>query len=235
MVLHAAGSGSGLNLLAFDTSTEYCSVALLHDEELTHRETHAVQRHSELILPMIEDLLAAAGLALGRLDGIAFGAGPGSFTGLRIACGVAQGLALGAGLPVIPVGTLAALAQEAGAPRVIACLDARMGEIYHAAYRRDAGHWSEIVPPSVGPAQSAPVLEGDGWFGCGSGFAVYAEALAKRYGGQLDGVAPTLHPHARSIARLAVPMLAAGGGLPAEQAAPIYVRDKVALKMHEQR
>jgi tRNA threonylcarbamoyladenosine biosynthesis protein TsaB len=235
MYLRSGGSGLGLNLLALDTSTEYCSVALLRDEEFTHREAHAVQRHSELILPMIEDLLVASGLELGQLDGIAFGAGPGSFTGLRIACGVAQGLAFGAGLPVVPVGTLAALAQEAGAPKVIACLDARMGEIYHAAYRRDGGHWTEIAAPSVGPAQSAPILEGDGWFGCGSGFAVYADALAKRYGGQLDGVAAALHPHARSIARLAAPVLAAGGGLPAEQAAPIYVRDKVALKMHEQR
>jgi tRNA threonylcarbamoyladenosine biosynthesis protein TsaB len=224
-----------LNLLALDTSTEYCSVALLCDEDLTHREVHAVQRHSELILPMIEDLLAASGLALAQLDGIAFGAGPGSFTGLRIACGVAQGLAFGAGLPVVPVGTLAALAQEAGASKVIACLDARMGEIYHAAYRRDPGHWTEIAAPSVGSAQSAPLLEGDGWFGCGSGFAVYADALAKRYGRQLDGVAARLYPHARSVAQLAVPVLATGGGLPAEQAAPIYVRDKVALKMHEQR
>jgi len=127
------------------------------------------------------------------------------------------------------------LAQEAGAPKVIACLDARMGEIYHAAYRRDGGQWSEFTPPGVGPAQSAPALEGNGWFGCGSGFAVYAEALAKRYGGQLEGVAAALYPHARSIARLAAPVLAGGGGLPAEQAAPVYVRDNVALKMHEQR
>jgi tRNA threonylcarbamoyladenosine biosynthesis protein TsaB len=235
MHLRSGGSGLGLNLLALDTSTEYCSVALLRDEELTHREAHAVQRHSELILPMIEDLLVASGFELGQLDGIAFGAGPGSFTGLRIACGVAQGLAFGTGLPVVPVGTLAALAQEAGAPRVIACLDARMGEIYHAAYRRDGGHWTEVAAPGVGRAQSAPLLEGEGWFGCGSGFAVYADALAKRYGRQLDGIAAELHPHARSIARLAGPVLAAGGGLPAEHAAPIYVRDKVALKMHEQR
>jgi len=224
-----------LNLLALDTSTEYCSAALLHGEELTHREAHAIQRHSELILPMIEDLLAAARLELEQLDGIAFGAGPGSFTGLRIACGVAQGLAFGAGLPVVPVGTLLALAQESGASRVIACLDARMGEIYHAAYRREGGQWAEIAAPGVGRAQSAPVVEGGGWFGCGSGFAVYADALAKRYEGQLDGVGAGLHPHARSIARLALPVLATGGGLPAEQAAPIYVRDKVALKMHEQR
>jgi tRNA threonylcarbamoyladenosine biosynthesis protein TsaB len=133
------------------------------------------------------------------------------------------------------VGTLVALAQEADAPRVIACLDARMGEIYHAAYRREGGHWVEVAAPSVGPARLAPELEGNGWIGCGSGFAAYGEELAKRYAGQLDGIASALHPHARSIARLAVPVLAAGGGLPAEQAAPVYVRDQVAFKMHEQR
>jgi tRNA threonylcarbamoyladenosine biosynthesis protein TsaB len=224
-----------LNLLALDTSTEYCSVALLRGEELTHREAHAVQRHSELILPMIEDVLAASGIGLRQVDGIAFGAGPGSFTGLRIACGVAQGLAFGAGVPVVPVGTLAALAQEADEPRVIACIDARMGEIYHAAYRREGDRWTQIVAPGVCPPHQAPVLEGGGWVGCGSGFAVYAQQLADRYAGQLSSVADRLHPHARSIARLAMPVLAAGGGLPAEQAAPVYVRDKVALKMHEQR
>lgn len=231
----AGGSGYALNLLALDTSTEYCSAALLRGEELTLREAHAVQRHSELILPMIEDLLADAGLELDQLDGIAFGAGPGSFTGLRIACGVAQGLAFGADVPVVPIGTLVALAQETGADNVIACLDARMGEIYHAAYRRERQTWTEIAAPGVGPAQSAPLVEGGGWIGCGSGFTVYRDALAKRYEGHLAGVAADLHPHARSIARLAAPILAAGGGLPAEQAAPVYVRDKVALKMHEQR
>ena len=224
-----------MNLLALDTSTEFCSAALLRGEALTHREVHAVQRHSELILPMIEDLLGASGLELAQLDGIAFGAGPGSFTGLRIACGVAQGLAFGAGLPVVPVGTLVALAQEAEADKVIACLDARMGEIYHAVYLRDGASWKEIAAPGVGAAQSAPAVEGSGWIGCGSGFTAYPGELAKRYAGQLGRVAAELHPHARSIARLAMPVLAAGGGLPAEQAAPVYVRDKVALKMHEQR
>ena len=224
-----------MNLLALDTSTEFCSAALLCGESLTHREAHAVQRHSELILPMIEDLLATADLELSQLDGIAFGAGPGSFTGLRIACGVAQGLAFGVNIPVVPVGTLVALAQEAGADKVIACLDARMGEIYHAVYLRAGASWKEIAAPGVGLAQSAPAVEGNGWVGCGSGFAVYADELAKRYAGQLSGVTAALHPHARSIARLAMPVLAAGGGLPAEQATPVYVRDKVALKMHEQR
>jgi tRNA threonylcarbamoyladenosine biosynthesis protein TsaB len=224
-----------LNLLALDTSTEYCSVAILRDEMLTHRDAHAVQRHSELILPMIEEILRASGLALAQLHGIAFGAGPGSFTGLRIACGVAQGLAFGTGLRVVPVGTLMALAEEAGASRVIACLDARMGEVYHAAYRREADRWLEVIAPAVGRVQSMPELEEGGWFGCGNGFAVYAEALAKRYDGQLVGLAPALHPHARSIARLALPLLAAGRALAPEQAVPVYVRDKVAFKMHEQR
>lgn len=231
-----AGSGSALKLLALDTSTEFCSAALLCDAELMHREVHAVQRHSELILPMIEELLAAAALEPGQLDAVAFGAGPGSFTGLRIACGVAQGIAYGAGLPVIPVGTLMALAEESDATNAIACLDARMGEIYHAAYAREhGGPWSQIIGPSVGPAHAAPALQGTGWVGCGSGFAVYVEQLNRRYEGQLERVAPWLHPHARAIARLALPVLAAGGGLPPELAAPVYVRDKVALKMHEQR
>jgi len=235
MQLRTGTSGPGLNLLALDTSTEYCSVALLRGGELTYRDAHALQRHSELILPMIEALLAAAGLEPGQLDGVAFGAGPGSFTGLRIACGVAQGLAFGAGVPVVPVGTLIALAQEAGARKVIACLDARMRQIYHAAYERHGEGWREVAGPSVCSAELAPVLDGDGWIGCGSGFAVYGGVLAERYAGQIEAVARDLHPHARSIARLAAPVLAAGGGLPAEQAAPLYVRDKVALKMHEQR
>ena len=224
-----------MNLLALDTSTEFCSAALLRGESLTHREAHAVQRHSEFILPMIEDLLATADFELSQLDGIAFGAGPGSFTGLRIACGVAQGLAFGVNIPVVPVGTLVALAQEAGADKVIACLDARMGEIYHAVYLRSGTSWKEVVAPGVGPAQAAPVIDGNGWFGCGSGFAVYAKELTKRYAGQLSGIAADLHPHARSIARLAMPVLVTGRGVPAEQAAPVYVRDKVALKIHEQR
>ena len=159
------GSGPELKLLALDTSTEYCSAALLCDAELTHSEAHAVQRHSELILPMIEQLLSAAGVTLTQLDGIAFGSGPGSFTGLRIACGVAQGLAFGAGLPVVPVGTLLALAEEADALNVISCLDARMGEVYHAVYRREQGRWSEIEPPGVGPVESMPEVRGGGWFG----------------------------------------------------------------------
>lgn len=224
-----------MNILAFDTSTEYCSAALLHEGELAFREACAGQRHSELLLPMIEALLHETRLRLADLDGIACGAGPGSFTGVRIACGVAQGLAFGAGLMVVPVGTLAALAESAQASRVVACLDARMGEIYHAAYRRRGDDWEEVVAPGVCKAESAPPLEGGDWTGCGSGFAVYGEALAARYRGQLAAVRAQSFPHAREVARLAAPVLAAGEGVPAEELAPLYVRDRVALKMHERR
>ncbi|HWH49044.1 MAG TPA: tRNA (adenosine(37)-N6)-threonylcarbamoyltransferase complex dimerization subunit type 1 TsaB [Burkholderiales bacterium] len=222
-----------MNILALDTSTEYCSVALLHDGNLTFREEHAGQRHSELLLPMIEALLSASKTELTRLHGIAFGAGPGSFTGLRIACGVVQGLAFGAGLAVVPVGTLLALAEATGAPKVVACLDARMGEIYHAAYRRNEAGWIEAAAPSVCKADAAPALDGTGWVGCGSGFSVYGEVLAVRYHGQLAQVLSQAFPRAREVAKLALPELAAGHGVPAEQAVPLYVRDKVARKMHE--
>ena len=223
-----------MNILALDTSTEYCTVALLHEGRLTSNEALAGQKHSEVILSMIDALLHASNLELTHLYGIAFGAGPGSFTGLRIACGVAQGLAFGAGLRVVPVGTLLALAESVGTPRVVTCLDARMGEIYHAAYRRVGAGWRETVPPNVCRAGAAPELEGAGWVGCGNGFAVYGDALAARYRGQLTSVQSQAFPHAREIVQLAYPMFADGRGVAAEYAVPLYVRDKVARKMHEQ-
>lgn len=222
-----------MNLLALDTSTEFCTVALLRDRAEFWREEHAGQRHSELILQMVEAVLAEAGLGLRQLAGIGFGAGPGSFTGVRIACGVAQGLAFGAGLPLVPVGTLPALAEAAGAARVVTCLDARMGEIYHAAYERGPQGWQQVVAPNVCRADAAPALPGGGWTGCGSGFARHAEALAARYQGQLERVEPERYPHARAVARLAQPLLAAGAGVAPERALPLYVRDKVALKTSE--
>ena len=123
---------------------------------------------------------------MAQLDGIAFGAGPGSFTGLRIACGVAQGLALGAGLPVIGICTLEALAQEAGAQFVIAALDARMREIYHAAYEKTAEGWQSISEPALCLPGTAPLVQGIEWTGCGSGFDLYDEALRAHYDGQLQ-------------------------------------------------
>ena len=202
---------------------------------MTFRETPAGQRHSELILPMVDEVLNGSGIRLVDLDGIAFGAGPGSFTGVRIACGVAQGLAFGANLRLAPVTTLEALAEACGAPNVIACLDARMGELYHAAYTRAGNGWATVSPPVLCDAESAPLLSGAGWTGCGSGFDRYEARLRRRYGGHLEHVRPGLVPHAREVALLGMRLLAAGRSVAPEDALPLYVRDKVAIKMDERR
>src|SRR5947207_3795983 len=156
-----------MRILALDASTEMCAVALGGSEGFVERSTVAGQRHSELLLPMITAVLADAGIGVRALDGIAFGSGPGSFTGLRIACGVAQGLALGAGLPVIGIPTLAAMAEAArlrdGSGRVIAALDARMREVYVAAYEYEGASWRERVTPAVTAPETAPVPTGSNW------------------------------------------------------------------------
>lgn len=222
-----------MKILALDTSTEYCSVALLREGRVHAEEVHAGQKHSDLLLPMIDRLLAGAGLCLEEICGIAFGAGPGSFTGLRIACAVAQGLAFGAGKMVVPVSTLLAMAAGSGAARVVAALDARMNEVYLAAYVRDGDGWRTVIRPSLQAPGDAPELPGVGWTGVGSGFAVAGGALARACGDRLATVDTLRHPHAADMARLAVPLFAAGLGVAPEEAAPLYVRDKVALKVSE--
>jgi tRNA threonylcarbamoyladenosine biosynthesis protein TsaB len=220
-----------VKLLAFDSSSEHCSAALWLDGEVDARDSHAGQTHSEILLPMVDELLAAGGVALAALDGIAFGAGPGSFTGLRIACGVAQGLAFGAGLRVAGISTLLALAEGSGAERAVCCIDARMSEIYHAAYEKRGGAWQEVHAPSLRAPADVPTL-GDGeWTGCGNGFTVYRDVLAQRY--RLKAVQSGLFPHARDIVRLAAPLFEQGMAVDAAHAAPIYLRDRVALKTDE--
>ena len=222
-----------MKILALDTSTEHCSVALWRDDDVDARHEHVGQRHSQRLLPMIDDLLDRHGLDVKGLDGIAFGQGPGSFTGLRIACGVTQGLAFGAGLPVVGIATLLALAEAAQAARVVCCMDARMGEIYHAAYSRAGAGWAPASEPSVCAPQSAPALPEGDWTGCGSGFAAHGNVLRQLYGGRLSAIMPDVFPHAREIARLAAREFEAGRAVAAEQAVPLYVRDKVALKTAE--
>lgn len=222
-----------LKILALDTSTEFCSVALWRDGVIDERETHAGQRHSELLLGMVDALLAQHELRVSGLDGIAYGQGPGSFTGLRIASGVTQGLAFGAGLPVAGISTLLAMAEAANAERVVCCLDARMGEIYHAAYARSGAGWRTVCEPGLWAPAEAPALPQGAWFGCGNGFSAHREALMRRYDGVLSATAPDLMPHARDMARLAVPLFEQGKGMDAALAAPVYVRDKVALRTDE--
>ncbi|MGA8863536.1 MAG: tRNA (adenosine(37)-N6)-threonylcarbamoyltransferase complex dimerization subunit type 1 TsaB [Gallionella sp.] len=222
-----------MRILALDTSTEYCSVALWDDGRVVERCELAVQKHSEMLIDMLDKVLIQAGVKLAQLDGIAFGKGPGSFTGVRIACGATQGLAFGAGLPVAGVCTLEALAEASGKPRVIAALDARMGEIYHAAYEKRGNAWTAVSEPCLCKPEDAPPVPGSDWFGIGSGFAMYGEALAARYAGQLSGMDGNAVPQAAAIAALGASQFSAGHGVDAALALPLYLRDKVALKTSE--
>jgi len=227
-----------LKILAFDTSTEWCSVALNLDGELTGQAVLAGQTHSEWLLPMVQALLAEAGLSLKQLDALAIGQGPGSFTGLRIACGVAQGLAFGANLPVIEVVTLEAMAAQAlagnAAAGAVVCLDARMHEVYAAVYARTPdGLAAQVAPGLFAPSQAPLPMTDERYLACGSGFAAYAEALATRYGDRLASWRPELYPSAEWIARLAADHWRAGQMVAAEAVEPLYIRDKVALKTCE--
>lgn len=222
-----------MKLLAFDTSTEMCSVAVYHGGAWLSSDTHAGNRHSELLLPTIGALLGEAGLALADLDGIAYGMGPGSFTGLRIGCGVAQGLALGADLPVLGVATLEAMARQVDAPNVLVGLDARMHEVYYAAYRRGSGAPQTVIAPCVAAPDAVPLPEGDAWVACGNAWRAYPETLAARLVGKVARVDMDIWPSAKAIGQLALPRFAAGEGMAPDHAEPFYVRDKVALKTCE--
>ncbi|HYX64020.1 MAG TPA: tRNA (adenosine(37)-N6)-threonylcarbamoyltransferase complex dimerization subunit type 1 TsaB [Burkholderiales bacterium] len=221
-----------MRFAALETSTEWCSVALHVDGEIRAVERRAGQRHSELALPMLQGLLQQWHLHPGDLDAIAFGAGPGSFTGLRIACGIAQGLAAAHGVPVLGVSSFEAIAEESGAARVAACLDARMREVYYAALEKDARGWREVIGGQCIAPDAAPRPPGDGWVGCGSGFAL-AHPWASTLGAM--PLFPEIHPAASAVARLAAPRLARGEGVDAAEAAPRYLRDKVAYTQDELR
>ncbi len=222
-----------MKILAFDTSTEYCTTVLSLDGGIVKREAYAQRQHSELLLPMIQDTLTEAGLRLSDLDGLAFGAGPGSFTGLRIACGVAQGLALATGLPVIGISTLEAIAQQNAHDRIVVALDARMGEIYHAAYIRQDNRWIVVSEPALCQPQRAPVLPEGRWMACGNGFKVYREPLQTLYHDQLVAIRDEQYPHAQEIGQLAAMQAIDAFCTDPAQAAPVYIRNKVALKESE--
>jgi len=222
-----------MRVLALETSTEYCSVALGLDGRVICRDELVGQKHSERLIAMLDELLDDAGFDIKDMDVIAFGIGPGSFTGVRIACGAAQGLALGADLPLVGICTLEALAESSGSHRVIAALDARMGEIYHAAYEKRDERWTEVSAPRLCKPEAAPPVAGNDWFGAGSGFAVHGEALGACYAGQLLGVDSAAVPLAAAVAMLGAARYAQHGGMDAAEALPLYLRDKVALKTGE--
>ena len=222
-----------MKLLAIDTSAEACSAALWEDGVLSDRFRVRPRGHSELILAMMQELLEDAGLLPTDLDALAFGRGPGSFTGVRIATGVIQGVAYATGLPVVPVSNLAALAQrhfrESGAERVLAAFDARMGELYWGAYEVDLqGLVSLRGSEEVATPERVSLPQGGGWHGVGSGWQTYGELLGQRLGDRLASVHSRQLCHALDIARLGVAAFRAGDAVAAAEALPIYLRDQVA-------
>lgn len=221
-----------MKILAIESSTEAASVALLCGDVLLERDVPG-RTHSETLLPAIRALLGEAGCPLNALDGVAFGAGPGAFTGLRLACGAAQGLAMGIDRPVVPVGTLEALASLYEGDRIFVAMDARMAEVYFAAYRRVGTRLDEVLAPACARPEDVRLPASGSWAGVGSAFAAYPDRLLPGLGDRLLAVDAALQPRAGAVARLAAVRLARGEGLDATLAAPLYVRDKVALTTAE--
>ncbi|RFA31045.1 tRNA (adenosine(37)-N6)-threonylcarbamoyltransferase complex dimerization subunit type 1 TsaB [Alkalilimnicola ehrlichii] len=218
-------------LLTLDTTTEACSVALQYGDDVCERFGLMPRGHAQHVLGMADEVLAEAGIALSAVDAIGFCRGPGAFTGVRIAVGVVQGLAFGADLPVVPVSTLATLAQgaiaEQGADKVLAAVDARMGEVYSAAYCSIDGCASLLGAERVCAPNAVEVPEGAGWLGVGTGWGAYDALLRKHCGDTVMRTVPDVYPRARHILPLATRAHAAGDAVAAADALPVYLRDRV--------
>lgn len=216
------------HILALDTATEACSAALYVQGDITSTCQVDPRGHARNLLPMIEELLNGAGLAIRELNAIAFGRGPGSFTGLRIAAGITQGLAFGAGLPVIPVSTLATLAQGSDNDEVLAAIDARMHEVYWCAFRRDRdGVMQPVVEEAVCPPDQVTCPGQGEWHARGSGWKAYGDVLNNHRTGRIVHYQPEALPHAADMIPLALQLYRQGRTVGAEQAVPVYLRDQV--------
>ena len=217
-----------MKILALETAVDPGSVALWLDGVVLARTCPADLSNSAALLPVAEALLRAQGLGFADLEGVVFGAGPGSFTGLRVACGVAQGLAVARDLPLLGIGSLEAMAAASGGARVLVALDARMGEVYFGAFV-DGQQIGEI---GVFAPEAVPVPESSGWLACGNGLAAYP-ALRERLAACVDTWKPEVMPHAEAVLRLAAPRLESGERVEPADAVPFYVRDKVAKTVAE--
>lgn len=221
-----------MKLLAIETSTEACSCALHIDGEIQEQSVIASRQHTTLILPQADKLLAEASLKPTQLDGLAFGCGPGSFTGLRIACGVAQGIAFAADIPVVPISSLATLAQaaymEENAEKVLAAIDARMNEIYWGCYViNQQGIMSCQSEDSVDKPQEINLPNIGPWYGVGTGWATYGEILAAQLKNAVQNYQGKKYPQARAMIPLALVAFQTGKIVSAEEALPVYLRNKV--------
>lgn len=219
-----------MKLLAIDTATEACSAALHIDDVTTIKYEVAPRKHAELILTMIDELLSESSILLTQLDAMAFGRGPGAFTGVRIAAGVTQGLAVSADCPVVPVSTLAALAQGAiSESKQVACaIDARMDEVYWGLYTANQHNIMQLVgEETVCPPDAVHIPVSNGWYGVGSGWQSYENELQTRMAGSLSGFRPADYPSAEAICTLAIDAYQRGEAVDAAEAQPVYLRDKV--------
>jgi tRNA threonylcarbamoyladenosine biosynthesis protein TsaB len=219
-------------ILALETSTDLGSCALWRDGVLSERICPSGKPHSETLLPLVRELLIEAAVKVGELDAIAFGVGPGAFTGLRIACGAAQGLAVAVGVPLVPVTSLETMAAMSGAERVLALLDARMGEIYSGCYRQTAEGYRLTGEIRVSAPGDVAVPAEAGWLAVGNAITAYP-ALAERLAAAGIASQPGLVPSAAVVAQLAESRAMRGEGIDAALAAPLYVRDKVAKTVAE--
>ena len=219
-----------MKILAVDAATEACSAALLHDGAVAELYEVIGRGHAGRLLPMVDELMNDAGVLVGELDAVAFGRGPGGFTGLRIAAGVAQGLAAGSNRPVLPVSSLAAVAAAAarlsGSTRVLVCMDARMGQVYWAAYDCSGEVPVAVTDERLADPEAVTAPESGSWFGAGHGLSAYP-VIVERLAMQLSGFDDGLLPRASDIARIAAVELSAGKGLDAARALPVYLRNDV--------
>lgn len=221
-----------MKILALDTATEACSAALEVDGEIRERYAVEPRAHGRLLLPMAEELLAEAGVAVARLDTLAFGCGPGAFTGLRIAAGVVQGLAFGADLPVVAVSDLRIVAQGAvirdGAGQIAVAMDARMSEVYWGTFEAREGLATPVGEECVTAPGSVPVPEGQGWLGVGTGWSAYREALEGAVGDRVGVLDAERLPRASDMLAPAREAFRAGRAVAPDQAVPVYLRNTVA-------
>ena len=223
-----------MNLLTFDTSTEACAVGLLADGVRLGRFELTPRRHTDCVLPWCDELLAQAGLAKSGLQAIAVGVGPGAFTGVRLAVSLAQGMALALGIPLVPVSTLAVIAQAQDHDGPIAVvMDARMGECYAGFYQKRDGIAVALVPERLlAPENLALPSDGD-WIGAGSGFNAYAEHLPDAFSTALRRIDADALPQPEALLQLGEYGLCAGLAVAPERVEPAYLRDKVALTLDE--
>jgi tRNA threonylcarbamoyladenosine biosynthesis protein TsaB len=215
-------------ILALETATDPGSIALWRDGKIIARTCPDRLSNSETLLPQAAETLRELGLNFGDVQGIAFGMGPGSFTGLRVSCGAAQGLAVARDLPLLGIGTLEAMALVSGGERVIVALDARMGEVYYGVYVQGKlqGEIGVYAPEAV------PVPDSTGWVACGNGLSSYP-VLLERLASVVDVWKPEIMPSAEAVVRLAAPRLERGEAIDPADAAPLYVRNKVAQTVAE--